>query len=77
MEEVEGFLYPIQPMKIIPSLEDKLILKENKAGSFSVKLMYSLLKRCSSVPFPVQLIWNPIVPQKVGFFFFCLGDFLG
>ena len=43
MEKVENFLQTIHPLKVIPGLEDKLILKESKAGSCSVKLMYELL----------------------------------
>ena len=56
-------------MKVIHSFEDKLILKENKVGAFLVKSMYTLLNQSPSVPFLVQLIWNPLVPQKVDFFF--------
>ena len=52
-------------LKVIPS-----ILKGNKDGNYSVKLMYEMLNRPTSLPslFPVQSIWNPIVHLKVGFF---------
>ena len=42
IEEVESVLHTIQPMKVIPNLEDKLLLNENKANDFSIKLMYTL-----------------------------------
>ena len=66
--EVKNFLHIIQPMKVIPSLEDKLILKESKAGSYSVKFMYEFLNQSPNVPFLFQSMWNPLVPLKVGFF---------
>ena len=65
-------------MKFILILEDKMIWKENKAGSYSVKLMYGLLNFDTPMSFHVQSIWNPLVPIRVGFFFFfLLGRLLG
>ena len=66
---MENFLLAIQP-SFISSWEDKLILKGNIAGTFSMKLMYEVLNRPASSPmtFSVQLVWNPLVPLKVGFF---------
>ena len=61
-----------QPMKVIPSLEDKLILKENKVVGVSVKFMYSVLNQSPSIPFPLQLIWDPM-SHKRWVFFFLLG----
>ena len=69
MREAENFLHMIQPWKGIPSREDKLILKGRKDGNYSIKLMYEMLNRPTSLPlpFPVQFIWNPMVPLKVIF----------
>ena len=70
VREVENFLLAIQPLKIISNREDKLILKGNTAGIYSVKLLYEVLNRPASSPmtFLVQSIWNPLVLLKVGFF---------
>ena len=70
VREVESFLLTIQPSKIISSREDKLILKGNIVGIYSMKLMYEELNRTASSPmtFLVQSVWNPLVPLKVGFF---------
>ena len=67
---MENFLLAIQPSKIISNKEDKLILKGNTASIYSVKLMYEVLNRPTSSPmtFPVQSVWNPFVPLKMGFF---------
>ena len=70
MEEVKNFLHTIQPLEVIPTLADKLILKDSKAGSFSVKLMFELLNHSHSVPFHLKSIWNPLVPFEAVFFFF-------
>ena len=51
-----------------------LLLKETKAGGFSVKSMCKLLDQSRLVVFPHLSIWNPYVPSKVGFF--CLGSWL-
>ena len=70
VREVEKFLLAIQPSKIISSREDKLILKGSTAGIYLVKLMYEVLNRLASSPmtFPIQSVWNSVVPLKVGFF---------
>ena len=64
-------MHVIHPLKVIPSRGDKLILKVNNAGNYSVKLIYEALNSPASLPlpFPVQSIWNPLVPPKVGFFY--------
>ena len=67
---MENFLHAIQPSKIISSRKDKLILKGNTAGIYSVQLMYEVLNRLASSPmtFPIKSVWNSLVPLKVGCF---------
>ena len=65
---MENFLLAIQPLKIISSREDKLILKGNTTGIYSAKLMYEVLKASSTMTFHVQSVWNSLVLLKVGFF---------
>ena len=50
------------------SHEEKLLLKENKDGCFSVKLFYKVLNRSNSVMFTFRSIWNSCIPTKVSFF---------
>ena len=69
MEEVERFLHMIHFKKVIPSLEDKMIMKESKASGFSAKGLYRLLDQAPIVPFPFRLFWSSFGPTKVAFFF--------
>ena len=61
-------------MKVIPNPEDKMIWKENKTGSYLVKLMYELLNFNTPVSL-FSLFGIPWCSQ--GWVFFCLGGFLG
>ena len=45
--------------------EDMLLLKEVKAKSFSVKVMYKGYDISSAFDFPYRLIWNPAYLQKL------------
>ena len=45
-----------------------MLWKETKDGIFSVKSLYSILDSRRGVQFPINIIWNPCVPTKVGFF---------
>ena len=62
---MEIFLHKLQNKKLIASLEDKLLLKEAKAGGFWLKLMYRVLDQSSSVALLFRSIWNSDVPTKV------------
>ena len=53
---------------MMPSLEDKLFLKEAKGGQFSMKLVYQSLNGYAMNPFPYRSIRNSWVPTKVGCF---------
>ena len=58
-------------------LEDRVLWTETKNEKFFVKSLYVALELGGVVPFPRSIIWNPCEPSKVGFFFFCLGRFMG
>ncbi|RVW50222.1 Threonine--tRNA ligase, mitochondrial 1 [Vitis vinifera] len=68
VEEVERLLVIIRGRRLNPLAEDCLLWKETKDGIFSVKSLYSILDSRSGVQFPINIIWNPCVPTKVGFF---------
>ena len=65
---VERFLFSLQEKRAVINSEDKLLWKEAKDGSFSIKSFYSALEGSNTVPFPKSIIWSPFVPTKVGFF---------
>ena len=49
-------------------LERSPLLKETKTGGLYVKSMYKVMDQSLSVFFPHLSIWNPYVPNRVGFF---------
>lgn len=55
-------------MKVLPSQEDKLMLKETKKGKFSVKSMFKVLDQSPTVCFLHLSIWNPATSIGWGFF---------
>ena len=68
VEEVERLLVIIRGRRLNPLAEDCWLWKETKDGIFSVKSLYSILDSRRGVQFPINIIWNPCVPTKVGFF---------
>ena len=42
--------------------------KEAKNGSFFVKTCFNMLEGGKHQLVPIKMLWNPIVPTKVGFF---------
>ena len=48
--------------------EDKLLLKNVKEKGFSVKIMYKGFDISPAFDFPYHLVWNPVVPLKIGVF---------
>ena len=67
MEEVERFLSSIHRKKIRPSIEGKLLLKGSSHGNFSVKIKYRGLDLSLDIDFPFHLVWNFVIPSKIGF----------
>ena len=45
---------------------------KTKKGKFSVKWLYSFLGQERAEVFPMNAIWNSMVPTKVSFFVFLL-----
>ena len=43
-------------------------MKDVKEKRFSVKIMYKGLDPSPTIDFPYRLVWNPVVPSKIGFF---------
>ena len=68
IEEVARFFHSLQEVSYCPSGEDRLLLKNYKGKGFSVKRMYKSLEPSPAIDFPYRLIWNPIVPPKIGVF---------
>lgn len=51
IKEVVNFLHTTQPLRVIPCLEDKLVMKESRIGTYSIKSIYELLSQAFIVPF--------------------------
>ena len=68
LEEMTRFLHILHDQKFRPTGKDKLLFKNDKANGFSVKTMYKDIDVYPAFDFPHRLIWNPVVPQKIGVF---------
>ena len=68
IEEVASFLHTLHEVAYCPSGEDKILLKNDKEKGFSVKSMYGCFDPSPAIDFPYRLIWNPVVPPKIGVF---------
>ena len=64
---MERFIQTLCDQNSCPSSEDKLLLKDVKEKWFSVKIMYKGLDPSPAIDFPYRLVWNPVVPPKIGF----------
>ena len=67
-EEMTRFLQTLHDQIFRPTNEDMLLLKEVKVKSFSVKVMYKGFDLSPARDFPHRLIWNSVVPTKIGIF---------
>ena len=43
-------------------------MKDDKEKGFSVKIMYKGFNLSPAFDFPYRLVWNPVVPPKIGVF---------
>ena len=68
IEEATRFLHTLHEFNYYPSGEDKLLLKNDKEKGFSVKIMYKGFDPSPAFDFPYRLVWNPVVPPKIGVF---------
>ena len=62
------FLHTLHDQNFRPMGEDKLMLKTVKEKGFSVKSMYKGFDISPAFDFPYCLVWNPVVPPKIGVF---------
>ena len=62
------FLQTLHDQNSRPNGEDMLLLKEVKAKSFSVKVMYKGYDISPAFDFPYCLIWILVIPLKIGIF---------
>ena len=65
---MERFLQTLCKQNFSPSGEDKLLLKDVREEGYSVKLMCKGLDPFPAIEFPYRLVWNLVVPPKIGFF---------
>ena len=68
LREAASFLHTLHNVIYCPSREDKLLLKNDKEKGFSVKSMYKGFNPSPATDFTYRLIWNPVVPPKIGVF---------
>ena len=68
LEEMIRFLQTLHDQNFHPTGEDKLLLKNVKEKGFSVKIMYKGFDISPTFDFPYRLVWNPVVPSKIGVF---------
>ena len=74
LEEMTRFLHTLHDQNFRPTGEDKLMLKTVKEKGFSDKSMYKGFDISPAFDFPDRLVWNPVVPPKIGVLF---GKLLG
>ena len=65
---MERFLQTLYKQSFSLLGEDKLLLMDVREEGYSIKLMYKGLDPSPAIEFPYCSIWNPVVPQKIGFF---------
>ena len=68
IEEMARFLQTLHDQIFRPTGEDMFLLKEVKVKSFSVKVMYKGYDISPACDFPHRLIWNSVMPPKMGIF---------
>ena len=66
--EAQIFICIVSTKSLSPLSDDRLGWNGAKDGMFSVKSSYDLLEGGRQQLVPVKMIWNPLVPTKVGFF---------
>ena len=65
--EVEGLLRRLQ-RQIIKRVQDVMVWRLLKEGTFLVKSFYSSLVGCYLKGFPISMVWNPWMSMRVSFF---------
>ena len=67
-EEMTRFLHTLHDQKLRPTGVDKLSLQNVKDRGFSVKSMYKGVDVSPAFVFPHRIVWNLVVPPKIGVF---------
>ena len=62
------FLHTLHDQNFRPTGLDKLSLENVKDRGFSVKSMYKEVDVSPAFDFPHRMVWNPVVPPKIGVF---------
>ena len=68
IEEMTRFLHTLHDQKLRPTGVDKISLENVKDRGFSVKSMYKEVDVSPAFDFPHRMVWNPVVPPKIGVF---------
>ena len=69
LEAVQDLLSLLRNRSIHPQLEDKVIWKGSALGGFYVKTFFNILEGFPSCSAPSKILWNPHIPNNIGFFF--------
>ena len=76
MDNVESLIGRVRGRKINPVEENKMVWKSTKDGSYTVRSNLDVLEGGRGAePFPKRMVWNQLVPTKIGFF--CVGSLVG
>ena len=62
------FLHILHDQQFRPTGVDKLVLQNVKDRGFSVKSMYKGVDVSPPFVFPHRIVWNSVVPPKIGVF---------
>ena len=62
------FLHILHDQKLRPTGVDKISLQDVKDRGFSVKSRYKGVDVSPAFVFPHRIVWNPVVPLKIGVF---------
>ena len=68
LDAIQEFIGLTSNNKISPLKKDKLFWKGDVSGCFTVKGYFNQLEGGSSSKVPYKMLWNSIIPSKVGFF---------
>ena len=68
VEEIQNLFQAIQDKRFLPNQDDLMLMREDRDGRFSVKLLYKVLVGSNLIVFPHRLIWSNWVPTKMSFF---------
>ena len=68
LDELQDLLGRLCMERVMLDEEDRVRLSMSNHGNFSVKSLCKVLEPDSSMFFPMKIIWNPWVRQKISFF---------